>query len=299
MEQPSRKTVQRVRHELRMREVSVARIETVGEHFASITFQGEALADFVSLSFDDHVKFMFDDGAGNQVRRDYTPRRFNAQSRELTIEFALHGDGAASDWARHAQPGDRAIIGGPRGSMIIPPDVDWHLLAGDSTALPAMRRRLEELPAQVRATVVVLAGEGDRLPFTSAAQVDVHWVDSEDACSNACAHARCQRAKASPGVQAKRPPCAACAPCWPKKRASPRKRCASRPTGSRASPITTRTSSKRCSRRSAPLSPCGRAAPGASACAPRPSGSGARRLRLPAPASARPAACDARPPPPS
>jgi len=181
MEQPSRKTVQRVRHELRMREVSVARIETVGEHFASITFQGEALADFVSLSFDDHVKFMFDDGTGVQVRRDYTPRRFNAQSRELTIEFALHGDGAASNWARHAHLGDRAIIGGPRGSMIVPPDFDWHLLAGDSTALPAMRRRLEKLPAHVHATVVVLAGAGDRLPFTSAAQVEVHWVDSEDA----------------------------------------------------------------------------------------------------------------------
>lgn len=180
MEQQQRKTVQRVRHELRMREVSVASIAPVGEHFASITFQGEALADFVSLSFDDHVKFMFDDGAGNGLRRDYTPRRFDVQSRELTIEFALHGDGAASSWARKARPGDRAIVGGPRGSMIVPLEFDWHLLAGDTTALPAMRRRLEELPAGVRVTVVALADAGDRLPFTSAAQAEVHWVDSED-----------------------------------------------------------------------------------------------------------------------
>ena len=181
MEQQTRKTVQRVRHELRMREVSVASIAPVGEHFASIAFEGESLADFVSLSFDDHVKFMFDDGHGNQVRRDYTPRRFDAQSRQLVIEFALHGDGAASDWARHAQVGDKAIIGGPRGSMIIPPDFDWHLLAGDTTALPAMRRRLEELPAQARAIVVAWADAGDRLPFTGAAGYEVHWVDSEDA----------------------------------------------------------------------------------------------------------------------
>jgi len=181
MEQQQRKTVQRVRHELRMREVIVAAIAQAGEHFASITFQGESLADFVSLSFDDHVKFMFDDGAGNGVRRDYTPRRYNAQTRELVIEFALHGDGAASNWARNAQPGDQAVIGGPRGSMIVPPDFDWHLLAGDSTALPAMRRRLEELPAGVSVTVVAWAEAGDRLPFTSAAELDVHWVDSEDA----------------------------------------------------------------------------------------------------------------------
>jgi len=181
MEQLQRKTVQRVRHELRMREVTVASIAPAGEHFASITFQGESLADVVSLSFDDHVKFMFNDGAGKQVRRDYTPRRYNAQSRELTIEFALHGDGAASNWARNAQPGDAAIIGGPRGSMIVPPDFDWHLLAGDSTALPAMRRRLEELPAGVRAIVIACAAEGDRLPLGSAAQLDVRWVASEDA----------------------------------------------------------------------------------------------------------------------
>jgi len=181
MEQQQRKTIQRVRHELRMRDVTVAAIAPAGAHFAAITFQGEALAGFVSLSFDDHVKFMFDDGAGNQVRRDYTPRRYNAQTGELTIEFALHGDGAASSWARNARPGDRAIVGGPRGSMIVPLDLDWHLLAGDSTALPAMRRRLEELPAGVRALVVVQAEAGDRLPFASAAETEVHWVDSADA----------------------------------------------------------------------------------------------------------------------
>jgi len=65
--------------------------------------------------------------------------------------------------------------------MIVPLDFDWHLLAGDSTALPAMRRRLEELPSNVHVTVVVLADAGNRLPFAGAAQAEVHWVDSEDA----------------------------------------------------------------------------------------------------------------------
>ena len=181
MEQQTRKTVQRVRHELRMREVTVASVKPVGEHFVSITFQGESLADFVSLGFDDHVKFMFDDKAGQQLRRDYTPRRYNTQSRELDLEFALHGDGAASDWARNAKPGDGAIIGGPRGSLILPDDLAWQLLAGDTTALPAIRRRLEELPASARVIVVAWAGAGDRLPFAGAAQAEVYWVDSEDA----------------------------------------------------------------------------------------------------------------------
>lgn len=164
-----------MRHELHRREVVVTRVEALGGHFAAITFHAESLAGFLSLSFDDHVKFMFAGPGGEEVRRDYTPRRFDAQARELTIEFALHGDGAASNWARRAQPGDTAVIGGPRGSMIIPMDYDWHLLAGDASALPAMRRRLEELPAGSRVIVVAAAGAEDRLPF--AGDAEVHWID--------------------------------------------------------------------------------------------------------------------------
>jgi NADPH-dependent ferric siderophore reductase len=181
MEQSKRRTIERVRHELHRRDVTVSRITPLGAQFVAITFHAESLAGFLSLSFDDHVKFMFDDGAAEQVRRDYTPRRFDAQARELTIEFALHGDGAASSWARRAQVGDTAVIGGPRGSMIIPMDYDWHLLAGDASALPAMRRRLEELPADARVFVIAAAAPEDRTDFGDAAQVNVQWVDGDDA----------------------------------------------------------------------------------------------------------------------
>lgn len=181
MEQQQRKVVQRVRHELVRRELTVDSVTPLGEHFVSITFTGDALANFVSLGFDDHVKFMLEAGAGETVRRDYTPRHYDAQSRKLTIEFALHGHGAASDWARQAVPGQAAVIGGPKGSMIVPPDFDWHLLVADAAGLPAIRRRLEELPAGTRAIVVALAGAGDRILPDSQAQLEVHWVDDADA----------------------------------------------------------------------------------------------------------------------
>ena len=182
MEQQQRKLVQRVRHELRRRELVVASVTPLGEHFVSVTFTGDALEDFISLGFDDHVKFMLDDDAsGEPVRRDYTPRHYDAQSRQLTIEFALHGHGAASDWARHAAPGQSAIIGGPRGSMIVPPDFDWHLLVADATGLPAIRRRVEELPAGTRAIVVALVDASDRILPETQAQLALHWVDDADA----------------------------------------------------------------------------------------------------------------------
>jgi len=173
--------VRRVRHELKLRELTVSRIERLGNGFAAITFTGDALADFTSLSFDDHVKFMFPDTDGEQVRRDYTPRRFSREALELTIEFALHGDGKASDWARNAIVGQQVLVGGPKGSMIVPLELDWHLLAGDATALPAIARRLEELPGGSRAIVRVHAAPADRRVFAGAADVDVRWFDTPEA----------------------------------------------------------------------------------------------------------------------
>ncbi|MGK9063745.1 siderophore-interacting protein [Stutzerimonas chloritidismutans] len=173
--------VQRVRHELRRREVRVSRVEPLDDAFMSITFHGEDLADFLSASFDDHIKFIFEDGDGNPVRRDYTPRRFEQAKRELTIEFALHGDGAASTWAKRAAIGLPALIGGPRGSMIIPMDYDWHLLIGDATALPAISRRLEELPAGCRVQALLLAhNAADRRALPTAADLDAQWFESGD-----------------------------------------------------------------------------------------------------------------------
>lgn len=169
--------MQRVRHELRRRDLQVLRVQTLGPGFRSITFGGDTMAGFVSASFDDHVKLILDGDGGAPVMRDYTPRRHDAAAGELTIEFALHGDGPAAAWAAQAAPGQRATIGGPRGSFVIPTDYDWHLLAGSAVASPAITRRLEELPAGARAFVVVdLPEAADRRALPSAARVQLQWV---------------------------------------------------------------------------------------------------------------------------
>jgi NADPH-dependent ferric siderophore reductase len=177
MENTTLRRVQRVRYELRRREVTVARTEHIGG-FARIVFGGEALADFTSGAFDDHVKFFFQPaGAPEPIGRDYTPRAFDRERRELTIEFALHGGGPACEWARQAKPGQPALVGGPRGSFIVPADYDWHLLAGDSSALPAIHRRLEELPANTRAIVRVLVHDAaEQRALRSAAELDLQWA---------------------------------------------------------------------------------------------------------------------------
>ena len=175
---PSR--VQRVRHEIKRRELEVLSVEAVTPGFRLITLGGESLADFTSLSFDDHVKLFFDGAEGEPARRDYTPRAYSNAERTLTLEFALHGEGPASGWAEQAAPGQRLVVAGPRGSFVVPADHDWHLLAGDETALPAIARRLEELPAGTRALVFLQVKEADRLPLASAAALDLHWARSPE-----------------------------------------------------------------------------------------------------------------------
>lgn len=176
--------VVRVRHELVRRRLTVLRTRRLSPHLLAVTAGGPELAGFTSLSFDDHVKLLIPGRDGTPVMRDYTPRAFDAERQELTIEFALHGGGAADTWAAGLQAGDTLALGGPRGSMVIPSDLGWHLLAGDLSAVPAMRRRLQELPAGARVTVLGLwpdAADDGLLDLPGAATVQRQVARSPEA----------------------------------------------------------------------------------------------------------------------
>lgn len=170
--EPQRR-VQRVRYELQRRELRVTRVEPRGDRFVAVTVQGDSLRSFASASFDDHVKLMLPDGAGGLLMRDYTPRAFDTTRGELVLEFALHGTGPFADWARQAEVGQLLTVAGPRGSMVIPMDYDWHLLVGDDSAWPAIARRLEELPAQARVEVLLLMPAAPAWPAGVSPQP--HW----------------------------------------------------------------------------------------------------------------------------
>ncbi|WP_180899765.1 siderophore-interacting protein [Martelella soudanensis] len=169
--------ITRHRHELRRRQLTVKETAHVTPNMIRILFAGDDLTDFVSLGADDHVKLFFPNGAGESERRDYTPRRFDRETRTLAIDFAIHDAGPATRWALAAKPGNVLEIGGPRGSTIVSPTFDWWLLVGDETALPAIGRRIEELPAGTRViSVVAVADSGDEQTFTTRANHAAKWV---------------------------------------------------------------------------------------------------------------------------
>lgn len=57
--QQQTKYPQRVRNELRFRELTVLRVERAGSGFQRIVLGGEALEGFTSQGFDDHTKLFF------------------------------------------------------------------------------------------------------------------------------------------------------------------------------------------------------------------------------------------------
>jgi len=190
-------TIHRVNHEIRQRRLHVLRVTDLTPRMRRITLGGDELQGFTSLGSDDHIKLLFAenaeqqhaidarnlgrDGGARPTMREYTPRRIDLVANELDIDFVLHGDGPASTWAAQAAPGQALNIAGPRASMVVPDMFDSYLLVGDETAIPAIGRRLAELPAGRRVLAVIqIEDEQERQPLPSAAQVDVIWVKRDD-----------------------------------------------------------------------------------------------------------------------
>lgn len=171
----------RVRHEsARRRKLRVVEKRQLAPGYMSIIFTCDDFTDFVSLSEDDHIKLIVGgamDEDGRPAMRDYTPRRWNCDTGEFVIEFALHENpGPSTEWAINARPGDCVDIAGPRGSVVIGDGFDWYWLIGDETALPAVSRFLEQRPrASIRA-VIAVANEGERIPLNVSPSQIVEWA---------------------------------------------------------------------------------------------------------------------------
>lgn len=189
--------MQRVRHPFRSRHVQLLAREQISPGFIRLTLGGPELQGFASAGFDDHTKLILPqaglakpnlpqivDGRPHvegerPTMRDYTPLNFDAARNTLQMEFAVHGSGPAVEWAQSAPIGQWLGLAGPRGSLVIDANLPWHVLLGDETAMPAIERRLAELPAASRAIVrVQLANPADRRLWSSQATLDLQWVAS-------------------------------------------------------------------------------------------------------------------------
>jgi NADPH-dependent ferric siderophore reductase len=124
---------------------------------------------------DEWVHVFLGEPGDHRNRRNYTIRAIRGD--EVDIDVVLHESGLMVEWTREARPGRTLVWGDVTGSYAPPPDTTWQLLAGDITALPAIGRIVEELPAGARATVVAeVADEADRQTWDTAGDVRVVWL---------------------------------------------------------------------------------------------------------------------------
>lgn len=180
-----------------LRAVEVRRVERVTPRLVCVTVAGPDLDGFTPPGPAQHIKVFFpSDGQSDTtlpmrgpegsefppdqprpLSRTYTPRRWRPESRELDIEFVLHGDGLGSKWATRAREGDVLVLAGPGGRYQIDADADWYLLAGDHAALPAMGTILEALPASTQVRVLVdVDDDADVCTLPASASVELTWL---------------------------------------------------------------------------------------------------------------------------
>lgn len=111
------------------------------------------------------------------ARRRYTVRGWDAANQLLTLDFVVHGVGVAGSWAATAEPGSVLVFEGPSGGYRPDATTDWHLFAGDESALPAIAASLEAVPTGALAIVrLVCDGPAHEVELSCPGSLDVKWL---------------------------------------------------------------------------------------------------------------------------
>jgi len=112
------------------------------------------------------------------VTRTYTLRRADVERQQVAVDFVVHGDeGIAAPWAAHAEPGDTLTLSGAGGAYVPDPGSDWHLLAGDESALPAICSALDALPRGARGIAYLeTCDPGEYLDATLPDGMELIWL---------------------------------------------------------------------------------------------------------------------------
>lgn len=118
----------------------------------------------------------WEDPARRPSLRKYTVRSLDVAAGSLDIDFVLHADaGPGSAVAETAQIGTEIGVIGPGGGGLV--EADWYLFAGDETALPAIARMLEHLPAQARGEAFIEVADKDEVQHLAfQADIEVTWL---------------------------------------------------------------------------------------------------------------------------
>ncbi|MEQ8899386.1 MAG: siderophore-interacting protein [Roseovarius sp.] len=172
--------------------VEVRNVRRVSKNFLRVTMSCERVFDLLSggMHFslllppgptprwpevNEKGRTVWPSGAEALHRAAYTFVELDAVEGWFSFDVFEHAGGRATGWARAAKPGDVVGVMGPGGGDF--PQSDHMLMGGDETAIPAIRRILEEAPQDRRGEVFIeVADPADRCPLTLPEGMRVTWL---------------------------------------------------------------------------------------------------------------------------
>ncbi|MEH3089983.1 MAG: siderophore-interacting protein [Microbacterium arborescens] len=185
--------------ELRFRTVRLAARQWLTPRYVRVRLEGADLRGFDSPGCDDHVRVFFPELPPESIdemraapSREYTPLAWDPDDGWLDLEFALHGGtGVGAPWAATADIGSIVGIGGPRGSATLTGRPDGWLLAGDETAVPAIRRFAHLMDAAAIGRILVEVPDGGHeLPIAAPPGIVVEQIHRGAASAGAALASR-------------------------------------------------------------------------------------------------------------
>ncbi|MHA7987677.1 siderophore-interacting protein [Rathayibacter sp. CAU 1779] len=116
------------------------------------------------------------------VQRGYTILEPDREAGEFSLDFVLHEPtGPAASWAKNARPGARAEVAHTPQRLVIDQGTRLLVLAGDTTALPAISTLIQSASTEAAKHVVIMDDHRDHhlLPLNPDARTTVSWANPD------------------------------------------------------------------------------------------------------------------------
>ncbi len=145
----------------------VTSVDTMSARVLRVRVSGPAIA---GMDFSPGVKIKLHVGAGNM--RSYTPASVDSTAGEMDVVVHVHGDSAASDWARGLKAGDEVSFMGPGKSVEGPSGpLPWAAFFGDETTIGLAEAIVD---AHEDGTPILGAIEVASLPLAGVPRAQTH-----------------------------------------------------------------------------------------------------------------------------
>ena len=123
----------------------------------------------------DRMRTVWPADADTLHRAAYTFTSLDPALGRFTFDIFAHAGGRTTDWVRHVTGGEVVGIMGPGSGDF--PVTDDLLIAGDETALPAIRRILEQSPpTRAGRALIEIGNPADIVPITVPPLMTLDWL---------------------------------------------------------------------------------------------------------------------------